>query len=213
MYRPTLANLARHVRMPIIAVVTACAAVSPLHAQEGEVPVAVAADASASTAPDPARLEAARRLVALSLPEGEASELIADLAGEAFDNQIKAMLDSDEMKDIAREAPQLRRRLDRFAADAREMMTQELSAATPRLLEVTAEIYALRFTVAEMAEIGQFLQTPTGRRYARLSLEMINDPRFAAWQADLEERLQRRMQPLLERFMTDIVALAPKTTN
>lgn len=213
MYRPTLANLARHVRMPIIAVVTACAAVSPLHAQEGEVPVAAAADAAASSAPDPARLEAARRLVALSFPDGEASELIADLAGEAFDNQIKAMLDSDEMKDVAREAPQLRRRLDRFAAEAREMMTQELGAAAPRLLELTAEIYALRFTVAEMAEIEQFLMTPTGRSYARLSFEMINDPRFLAWQTDVSERLQRRMQPMLERFMADVVSLAPKTTN
>lgn len=213
MHHQKFVTATRRWRLPIIAALAVCAGLSPLHAQDGAAPATAAVDTAASSAPDPARLEAARRLVALSLPEGEASELIAGLAGEAFDNQIKAMLDSDEMKDIAREAPQLRRRLDRFAADAREMMTQELSAATPRLLEVTAEIYALRFTVAEMAEIEQFLQTPTGRRYARLSLEIINDPRFAAWQADLEERLQRRMQPLLERFMTDIVALAPKTTN
>jgi hypothetical protein len=213
MHRQKFVTATRRCRLPIIAALAVCAGLSPLHAQDGAASATAAVDAATPTAPDPARLEAARRLVALSFPDGEASELIADLAGEAFDNQIKAMLDSDEMKDVAREAPQLRRRLDRFAAEAREMMTQELGAAAPRLLEVTAEIYALRFTVAEMAEIEQFLMTPTGRSYARLSFEMINDPRFLAWQTDVSERLQRRMQPMLERFMADVVNLAPKTTN
>lgn len=175
------------------------------------------AGANAETAPaeapagvDPARLAAARRVIDRAMPPEEARAMITSLVGTAFDQQIALMGDDPALKAVMRSNPTMRRTFDTFLRDVRGITEQVMGDATPALLTAMTEIYADRFSVAELVEIEAFLATPTGSRYARESFDMMGDERLVRWQAEIGERMETRMAPLLERFVADSIRLGVK---
>ncbi len=159
---------------------------------------------------DPARLAAAQRVIDLAFPPAEAREMITSLVGTAFDQQLAAMDDDPALKQTLREIPAMRRPYETLMADMRSMAEEIMGDATPSLLAAVAEIYAARYSVAELGEVEAFLSTPTGRRYARDAFEMMGDERLAAWQSDVAARMEARTRPILDRFMAESVRLATK---
>lgn len=61
-----------------------------------------------------------------------------------------------------------------------EMMADMMNTMEPGMRRAMAELYAIRFTSAELAAIDAFFATETGMKYARESLSMASDPRLMA---------------------------------
>ena len=61
-----------------------------------------------------------------------------------------------------------------------QMMSGVMDAMEPPMRQAMAELYAINFTEAELADIDAFFATPTGAAYARRSYTMASDPRMTA---------------------------------
>lgn len=89
------------------------------------------------------------------------------------------------------------------------MMGEMMNVMEPPMRKAMAELYAIRFSGAELAAIDAFFATEAGTKYARESLSMASDPRLMsasmemlpalfASLADMEGRIKERMASLPE---------------
>ena len=89
------------------------------------------------------------------------------------------------------------------------MMGEMMNVMEPPMRKAMAELYAIRFSGAELAAIDAFFATEAGTKYARESLSMASDPRLMsasmemlpalfASLADMEGRIKERMANLPE---------------
>lgn len=180
------------------------------------------------TAEQQARLPAAERLIARIMPEGTMAEMIdkmmggilgpimemgPDGAATTIARQIGVetfALDLDEAKagELASLFdPAWQERQKREAALFPEMMREMMASMEPTMRKAMSELYAIRFTSSELAEIDRFFATATGTKYARESFMMASDPRVASASmeampammgmlGDMERRLAERTADL-----------------
>lgn len=89
------------------------------------------------------------------------------------------------------------------------MMGDMMNVMEPPMRKAMAELYAIRFSSAELAAIEAFFATEAGTKYARESLSMASDPRLMSASmemlpavfasiADMEGRMKERMAGLPE---------------
>jgi hypothetical protein len=76
--------------------------------------------------------------------------------------------------------PAWKERQQREAAMVPEMMREVMGLMEPGMRKAMSELYAIRFSSAELAEIDSFFSTGTGSKYARESFLMASDPRIMA---------------------------------
>jgi hypothetical protein len=147
------------------------------------------------------RLPQATALMAKLIPEGTMS----DMMGSMFDKLISPMselakasvasraakgiglseYDLELTEEQAREIadmfdPAFAEREAREMALVPEMMKTMMVAMEPPMRKAMAELYAINFNEAELADIDAFFSTPTGASYARKSFTMASDPRIVA---------------------------------
>ncbi len=90
-----------------------------------------------------------------------------------------------------------------------EMLGEVMTLMEPGMRKAMSELYAIRFTSAELTDIGGFFATETGTKYARESFSMTSDPRIVATSmemmpalfgmlGDMEQRMEARMAGLPE---------------
>jgi Uncharacterized protein conserved in bacteria (DUF2059) len=148
-----------------------------------------------------ARLPQANAVIAKLMPEGAMGEMM----GGMFDSILKPMgelakssaadraakgiglseydleLTEEQAAEIANMFdPVFEEREAREMAMLPEMMGRMWSAMEPPMRKAMAELYAINFTEAELADIDAFFSTPTGAAYARKSFTMASDPRVMA---------------------------------
>jgi len=146
-----------------------------------------------------ARLPAAERIISLMIPEGAMSDIMGGLIDDIFQPMMemgpsasaqtlaKAIgvppteleLDEEKSADLARlfdPAYEQRRNLQ-FAL-LPDLLREMMTTMEPGLRVVMSELYAIKFTQAELTDIEAFFSTETGRKYARESFAMASDPRI-----------------------------------
>ena len=148
-----------------------------------------------------ARMPLATALVEKVMPPGSMREAM----GEMFDSILSPMAqaaEADARSVITRRIPLLGEAADLTDTQAaqvammldpaweererreRELMPQIMAGVMdvmePPMRQAMAELYAINFTEAELADIDAFFATPTGAAYARKSYTMASDPRIAA---------------------------------
>lgn len=150
-----------------------------------------------------ARLPAAAQLIAKVIPEGTMGEMIDTMMGGTFGPMMAAAPDgATATATVARQVGTAPYALDLSEEQARElaslfdpvwqerqqremaifpgMMKEMVVLMEPGLRKAMAELYAIRFTASELAEIDAFFSTGTGGKYARESFLMASDPRIMA---------------------------------
>ena len=75
--------------------------------------------------------------------------------------------------------PAWRERETRSRAFTEQAMGRVMQAVEPVVRQAIAELYAIHFTEAQLADIDAFFATPSGAAYARQSYQMASDPRLA----------------------------------
>lgn len=153
------------------------------------------------TAEQQARLPAAQGLIAKIIPEGTMGEMIDKMMGGVLGPIMAAAPDGatttlakqigtepyalDLTEEQAGELASLfdpawaerqKRELAAFPIIMKEMVT----LMEPGMRKAMSELYAIRFSATELAEIDAFFSTGTGGRYARESFLMASDPRIMA---------------------------------
>lgn len=147
-----------------------------------------------------ARLPAAEQLVAKIIPSGTMGEMIDKIMGGVLEPMLAAAPDARVVvaKQIGIEPyaleltneqaselaslfdPAWAERQQREAAMIPAMMKDMVALMEPGMRKAMSELYAIRFSASELAEIEAFFSTGTGSKYARESFLMASDPRIMA---------------------------------
>ncbi|WP_158512729.1 DUF2059 domain-containing protein [Sphingobium sp. SYK-6] len=172
-------------------------------------PAVIAAEQSVapatSAAPEPARLESARRLVDVILPAEQRDAMFASAVNAMMDNMLAGVVDGQEgFGKMLAETPELRTAFANFVERQRALAHEDLRETTPELILAYTNAYARLFTTGELDEIAAFMTTPAGRAYAQRSSEIMSDPDFAAWQRNVSARSQARLTDELGKLMQEI---------
>ena len=171
-------------------------------------------EAEPLTAEQEARLPLARSVVERAMPEGIMSDMMGDMfdgflgpimkmAGEttALDAAGRLGLPTDRLdEDEAAEAmamldPDWRVREVRRAEAMPQIIGTAMAAMEPTVRDAMTEMYAVYFDEQVLADVGQFLDTPSGSEYIRKSFTMSADPRFMG-------AMMEAMPAMMGTFMT-----------
>lgn len=124
-----------------------------------------------AAAPDPARRAAAERLVDLIMP----GDLLRRTMAQEFPGaDAEAQTPPEELGLPA--DPHFRERMEIRARVTREVVAETMIALEPDLRRLFASFFARQFSLAEIGELTAFFSTPTGRRYAGITLALAQDP-------------------------------------
>ena len=147
------------------------------------------------------RLPQAQRIIARIIPEGTMGELM-DTMMNGMLGPIMAMGPTGATTSLAKQIgaetyaldltdeqagelaslfdPAWAERQKREKAMIPVMMKEVMGLMEPGMRKAMAELYAIRFSAGELAEIDAFFATTTGGKYARESFLMGSDPRIMA---------------------------------
>ncbi|MDZ4275232.1 MAG: DUF2059 domain-containing protein [Erythrobacter sp.] len=87
------------------------------------------------------------------------------------------------------------------------MMKDVMTLMEPGMRKAMAELYAIRFSDSDLAEIDAFFSTPTGAKYARESFLMASDPRIMAASMDAMPALMGMMGDMEARMAESVAGL------
>jgi hypothetical protein len=189
-----------------------------------------------------ARLPQAETLIARLIPDGAMAEMsqvmfnsiIGPLEGmmpsgakpvvaERLGSEVAGRLSEDQAAEVASMLdPAWEEREKRVKGLVPDTLAEIMGLMEPAMRKAMSELYAIRFTSAELADIGSFFATDTGAKYARESFSMTDDPRILAVSmemmpalfgilGDMEQRMKARMADLPEPRSFD--ALGNKERN
>lgn len=182
----------------------ALAAASPAAA------IAQSAQPAAALAPEPARLAAAQALIAKIMPPDRVNEMIDQMMRPMVANLRSAMMQSPGLQEAFDKMPKAKAALDKFVDDEFARSIALTKESMPAMLDAMARAYARRFTTAQIAEIGAFFDTPTGKLYATQAASLMTDPDVLAAQRTMMmkafEGIQQRAQAMAQKVAEDIAA-------
>jgi len=124
-----------------------------------------------AAAPDPARLAAAERLVDLIMP----GDLLQRVMAQEFPGADADAQTPPEAFGLPAD-PHFRERAEIRARVTREVVAEAMIAMEPDLRRLFASFLARQFSLAEIGELTAFFSTPTGHRYAAITLALAQDP-------------------------------------
>ena len=141
--------------------------------------VALGATANAQPKPSPAAMATAQQLVKITG------------ASEAFGPLIPGVIEQAKLL-FLQQNPDLAGDLNAVAAELRK----ELAPRVSELTNHVAELYAQRFTEAEMKQILAFYTSPVGRKYQQQLPQIVqNSGRFAHdWANKLSDQVIEKMR-------------------
>ncbi|HEV7658719.1 MAG TPA: DUF2059 domain-containing protein [Allosphingosinicella sp.] len=160
------------------------------------------ASAPAPEAPDAARLVAAGRLVDLMMPPGSMRDVMSDFmpdldmilaqTAESLGIDTEGMSTAERARAVEARGVQrdrhFRERMRITLEVSRRVMSDVMAEMEPDMRRIMVTMMARHFDQAELGELLTFITTPTGRKYAQMSLNMGRDP---AWQEMMTLMLPR----------------------
>lgn len=181
---------------------------------------------------DPARIAAARPVIAKLWPSGTYQRMMdsvmttamqttmsnmygmkaadmAGLAGDKADTVRKAVGDRTVGEVVEAADPAFRERM-RLTT---EVMSREMIAlivkVEPSVQEALVRAYARAFTVAQLDELTRFFATPTGGDYAARSMMLYADPEMMAAMQVFVPEMMRAMPGILAKVQAATAHLPP----
>jgi len=174
----------------------------PAHAQTA---------APSITAPEPARLTAARILIEKFLPADRRDAMVDQMMRPMVENMRSTLVNGPAFESMKAENPKFGPAFDAFMNAELERSIATTKAAMPGLVEAMARAYARRFTLDQLRELGIFFDTPTGRLYVETAPSLMSDPDVLAAQTAMMKDAMTGMQQRIEKFATQASADAKKT--
>ena len=168
---------------------------SAAHAQAS--PVAV-------TAPDPARLAAARELIDVLMPPESRERMIESMIAPMLGNLQQGMAQSPMFSSAMADHPEMQTRFATFLERQQARTMTLMRDGLPSMVEAMARAYARRFDVAQCRDIKAFFATPSGRAYMQQSLTIMADPDVAAWQRSMMQFSMAHMQADVAEFAKQV---------
>jgi hypothetical protein len=172
---------------------------------------------------DPARLALAREIARAFWPDGTIKQLMGSMSGmqsgmmkDLFDKSPKD-LGVEDAKEGDKTLGQLVREKDphfeeRLAISNR-VMSEEIGKVMgemePQLRETVAELYARRFSKAELEDIAAFFRTPSGKSYGAQLLPMMSDPEYLKAMTGLMPKVMQAMPGLVDKVKKATAHLPP----
>jgi hypothetical protein len=144
---------------------------------------------------DPARLAAARALVAVLLSAEQREEMMAS----AVNNLASVKIGVDKL-DLS---PAKRAAYQGVRARIHALLLDDVRTAMPQLTEAYVRAYARIFTVDEMASIKVFAQTPAGVKFVHDGPALVKDPDIAAWYRALAIKTDSQLQAEFAKLHTN----------
>lgn len=172
-------------------------------------PVASPPSAPAST-PDPVRLEAANRLLAVMMPPARRQTLVNTLLAVSNANIAKGMNANPAFARAMSDDPRVKPIFLRFIRNQEAALREQLSANMPDMMTAMQRAYARRFSVAQMDEIRTFFASPTGQIYMDQGANIMADPDVAGWQQKMIAQQMAKMPEATRALAAEIMALPLK---
>lgn len=106
--------------------------------------------------------------------------------------------------------PAWRERETRTRAFTEQAMGRMMQAIEPVVRQAIAELYAIHFTEAQLADIDAFFATPSGAAYASQSYRMASDPRLTATMMQMMPQAMEQMVSLQVDMDAALADLPPQ---
>jgi len=188
-----------------------------------------AAPTAAAPAPvDPARLAAARPVVAKLFPDGTYRRIFGG-AFRGMMNRMTGGVGHMPLREIAQvggmttdqanklgnttlaevEAiidPHWQQRMDATMDAVMDGMSDLMSQYEPQMRDALAHAYAANFTVAQLDDLDRYFSTPTGAAYAAKSMVIYMDP-------SMMQQMQTMMPDMLKKMPEIFAAVGKKTAD
>jgi hypothetical protein len=190
-------------RMLAAALVLSAVGIGSAHAQAAAGAPAQPADV------DPARLAAARELLAVMLPAEQRDRIMEGMIRPMMANLRQSMMQSPGFGEMLGKDPKVSSAFDRFVKGQEDRSVATVKAGMPGMIEAMSRAYARRFDTRQIADIRAFFETPSGRAYISASYSIMSDPDIQAWQRDLMSRSMAHMQEDIAKFVSDVSASHP----
>jgi hypothetical protein len=162
--------------------------------------VAVPAAATAQTAPvaqapEPARIAAAKALIAKVMPQERVDAMIDQMMRPMMENLRNAMAQAPQMQAAFAKDPKAKAMLDAFVDEELRHSMALTKSSMPTMMDAMARAYARRFTVAQLNDVSTFFDTPSGKLYAEQAPTIMADPDvLAAQRAVMEQSIRGTME-------------------
>lgn len=164
----------------------------PLHAQQAE---SADTQASATATVDPARLDAAQKLLDEMMPPQRQQAMLEAMLRPMMANIQQGIMQSPQIESAVQSTPQAKPILQTYMKDQMEQAIAMLRDNMPGMIDAMAHAYARRFDTQQLGELRRFFATPTGKAYLEQSMTIMSDPDVAAWQRKLmKQSLQHAQQ-------------------
>ncbi|MEA3014226.1 MAG: hypothetical protein QOD42_2771 [Sphingomonadales bacterium] len=187
-------------------------------------PAAGPSSPATAAAPDPGRLAAAERLVALIMPEDAVRRMLSeglpgmDMAMDMSPEEIglsaeMGASEADRGRSLAElgsaRDPHFRERMQIMRRVSGEVMGEMMGEMQPLIARACAAYFARRLTLAELDELVGLFSTPAGRKFSEAWLGMAQDRAFAETLREMVPRLVQMGARIDERVRAATAHLPP----
>lgn len=193
--------------------------------------ISVAQAQSLQTAPDPARVAAARPVVAKIFPVGTYRRMMGQTMSKMMDGMMDGLMkmpiaqlariggvpqdrltgmDDASMAEISAIIdPNFRERTKRGMDAMMASMTDLMDGFEPKVREALTRAYARKFDDRQLGELTAFFRTPTGDLYARESMMMFMDPEIMGEMQAFMPELMKKMPEMAAKAEAATKSLPP----
>ena len=188
---------------------------------------------SASETPvaDPARIAAAKPVVDKLWPlgtyrrmmDGTMSKLMDGMVAQMFDMRAsdmaaaggKAATTGDKtLGQVATERdPYFRERMSITMKTMMDEMLPLMEKMEPKVRDGLTNVYARRYTVAQLADMDRFFATPSGKAYADYAMMIFADPEIIKGMQSFTPELLKAMPRIMEKAKQATAHLPPPPPN
>lgn len=166
-----------------------------------------------TSAPDPARIAAAERLLTVLMPPGRFQAMIDGVTQSMERNVVQSLRGNPTMAALLGDDPRARAVLDRYIARLTASSTTAMKAGQPEMMVAMARANARRFTVDQMREVEAFFSTPTGQAYLEQGTTIMADPDVAAWQRKVAAEQFAQMPEAIRQLTAELETLPPRSSR
>jgi hypothetical protein len=197
--------------LALAAAAPAVAAQTPASPQSAEVPP-----------PDAARIAAAERFVTLVFPAGTMQralnvgmglnmDAIFDLPAPPTPGQAEGTAEGGATLSEVMTArdPHFRERMRITSEVTNRIMGELFTEIEPEFRAAMVELFARRFTTAELNEMNVFFAAPTGQKYALMAPSMMSDPAIVRAMMAMMPRMMAAMPRITAEIASATAHLPP----
>ena len=186
-------------------------------------------------AADPARIAAAKPVIDKLWPVGTYRRMMDGSMSKIMDSMMESMMGmkasdiigpmdksgkvaeaagTKSMGELAMKADPNFRERTRLMMDAMMSgMIPIMEKIEPQVRENLTKIYARRFSAAELADMGTFFQTPSGKAYAEQSMLVFMDPEMIQGMQAFVPELMKSMPDIMKKAEAATKHLPPPSKS